>query len=74
MGLSHLPSLRLFCLKIGLHPPVEGTIEAVKGIDALHGLDHTGPAPHALIVGDTINKRVSNFFRLWFVHDKPPLL
>jgi hypothetical protein len=72
MGLSHLPSLGLFRLKIGLHPPVEGTIEAVKGINALHRLDHTGPAPYALIVSDTINIRISRFVRRSFGHDKPP--
>jgi hypothetical protein len=74
MGFSHFSGLGLFCFKTGLQHSVERTVEAVKGIDALHRLDYTGPAPHALIVGDPINDRVSCFFRRSLFHDKPPCL
>jgi hypothetical protein len=74
MGFPHLPGPGLFCFKIGLQPPIKGTVKAIKRIDALHRLDHTGPAPHALIVGDTINKRVFCFSRRLFFHDESPWL
>jgi hypothetical protein len=74
MGFSHLSGLGLLCLKIGLQPPVKRTVEAIKGIDTLHRLNHTGPAPYALIVADTINKRGFCFFCRLSVHDKSPLL
>jgi hypothetical protein len=74
MGFSHLSGLGLFSLKTGLQPPVKGTAETIKGIDTLHRLDYTGSAPYALIVADTINKRVFCFFCRLSVHDKSPLL
>jgi hypothetical protein len=74
MGFSHFPGPGLLGFKIGLQPPVKGAVKTIKRIDAPHRLDHTGPAPHALIVGNAINKRVFYVFRRLFVHDKPPWL
>jgi hypothetical protein len=61
-----------FFLEIGKHPLIRGAAKAVKSIDAFDRLDHSGPAPNALIVDHRHNNRFSLAFLSGFIHGKPP--
>jgi hypothetical protein len=62
-----------FFLEIGEHPLIHGASKTVKSIDAFDGLDHSGPAPNALVIDHRHNNRFSLAFLFIFYHGMPPL-
>jgi hypothetical protein len=57
-----------------LYPVVQGTSQAVKGIDALDRFDNTGTAPNTLIFSLTIHDRSAGFSYTLILHGKSPWL